>query len=150
MKAEHTEDSSSSVPSLDALRGNAEDMAILRRYRANPRHVINICNTWNISRPEDRTQFEVRQGKLVRLISTKEIKSIGGAYAFTMGLYEGGARTGAPAGYLPRIDVLNHQPERALTVSIIVETRGNGPTIAVPFAKILIEEVLKNALANGW
>jgi hypothetical protein len=150
VRAERTEDSNSAVPSLNALQANPEDMAILRRYGVKPRHVINVCSTWNTSRPEDRTQFEVRQGKLVRLISTSEIKSIGGAYAFTMGLYDGVARTGTPEGYLPRIDVLNHQPERALTASIIIETRGNGPTIAVPFAKILIEEVLKNALANGW
>jgi hypothetical protein len=150
VNADRGEDAGSTVPSLDALRGNAEDMAVLRKNRVSPRDVIRVCDTWNDSRPEDRTQFEVRQGKLVRLIATREIKSIGGAYAFTLGLYDSTARTGSAAGYLPRIDVLRHQPERALTVAIVIETQGNGPKIAVPFAKVLIEEVLKNALANGW
>ncbi len=148
--ADRTEDTNNVVPSFDALRANAEDMAVLRKYRVSPRDVIRVCDTWNDNRPEDRTQFEVRQGKLVRLINTNEIKSIGGAYAFTLGLYDGAARVGSPEGYLPRIDVLHHQPERALTVAIVIETQGNGPKIAVPFAKVLIGEVLKNALANGW
>ncbi len=150
VNADRIEDTGNASPSLDALRSNEEDMAILRRYRVSPRDVIKVCDTWNDSRPEDRTQFEVRQGKLVRLVGTREIKSVGGAYAFTMGIYDDAARSGALEGYLPRIDVLNHQPERALTVSIIIETQGNGPKIAVPLAKVLIEEVLKSALANGW
>ncbi len=150
VNADRAEDTDNTVPSLDALQSNAGDMAVLRRYRVNPRSVIRVCDTWNDSRPEDRTQFETRQGKLVRLIATREIKSIGGAYAFTMGLYDKSARLATPDGYLPRIDVLNHQPERALTVSVVIETQGNGPKVAVPFAKILIDEVLKNALANGW
>lgn len=148
--AERPEDTGR-VPSLDALNANSGDMAILRRYGINPRFVIQICDTWNDSRPEDRIQFETRQGKLVRLIRTNEIKSIGGAYAFTMGIYGNSARQ-APLvpGSLPRIDVIGHRPERALTVSILVETQGNGPTIAVPFARTLIREVLANALEDGW
>ncbi|MES1245885.1 MAG: hypothetical protein ABUT39_30035 [Acidobacteriota bacterium] len=151
VNADRGEDANSSVPSLDALQANPQDMAILRRLGVSPRYVIRVCDTWNDSRPEDRTQFEVSHGKLVRLINTREVKSVGAAYAFTMGLYDGSARTGGePGGSPPRIDVLHHQPERALTVAIVVEGQGNSLKVAVPLARILIQEVLKNALANGW
>jgi hypothetical protein len=137
--------------SLEALEANPADMALLRRFRVSPRFVVRVCDTWNKSRPVDRTQFDVQNHKLVRMLKVREVDSVGGAYVFTLGIYDNAARLPAPGpGYLPRIDVVHHQPERALSVAILIENQGQGPRIAVPFAKQLIEQVLWDALQKGW
>jgi hypothetical protein len=138
---------------LDALKAHAGDMAVLRRYGVGPGLVVRVADAWNDARREDRNQFETKNGRLVRMqtLNVNQIDLVGGAYAFTMAIYPGAARQDSPGpGYLPRIDVLHHQPERALTVSIVIEGQGNGPTVAVPFAKILIDKVLQDALEKGW
>ena len=136
--------------SLDALRANAGDVAILRRYGVGARSVIQACDSWNDSKPEDRVQFERRGGRLVRALRRREIESVGAAYVFTIGAWDAAARRGGGEGALPQVDVVGHSPKRALTVSILIEGQGKGPTIAVPFASRLIQEVLIDALDSGW
>ena len=138
---------------LEALRAQAGDMEILHKHRVGPEMVVRVADAWNDARPEDRNQFEVRKGRLVRMLTlnVRQIDLIGGAYVFTLAVYPGAARLDPPGpGYLPRIDALQHQPERALSVAILIEGHDNGPRVAVPFAKILIEKVLRDALEKGW
>ncbi len=136
--------------SLDALRANAGDLAVLRRFGVSSRSVIQACDSWNDSKPEDRVQFERRGGRLVRALRRREIESVGAAYVFTMGAWDAAARRGGGGAELPKVDVISRAPKRALTVAIVIEGQGKGPTIAVPFAGKLIEEVLSDALTNGW
>jgi hypothetical protein len=136
---------------LDLLKANAGDMAILRRFRVSPRYVVRACSAWNHSLPQDRTQFEVQRGRLISMRKTEELESTGAAYVFTMGIYDRAARLPSPGPlYLPLIDVLNHQPERALSVAISIQGQGTGPARAVPLAENLIREVLFHALETGW
>lgn len=136
--------------SLTALQANADDMKILRRYGVGPRSVIQACDSWNDSRPEDRVQFERRGGRLVRALRRREIESVGAAYVFTIGVWDAAARRGGGGAELAKIDVVSHPPKRALSVAIVIEGQGKGPTIAVPFAAKLIQEVLIDALDAGW
>ena len=136
--------------SLVALTANADDMAVLARHRVGARTVVRVADTWNDARPEDRVQFEVEAGRLVRALSVARVDSVGGAYAFVLAAYPRTARRPPPgAGYLPLVDV-GEPPLRALAVSIVIESQGDGPTIAVPFARTLIEEVLDDVLVAGW
>ena len=138
---------------LEALRAHAGDMAMLRRFGISPALVVRLADAWNDARREDRNQFEVRNGRLVRLqtANVREIDLIGAAYVFTLAVYPGAARLDPPApGYLPRVDVLHYQPERALSVALVIEGQGNGPDVAVPFAGILIDHILRDALEKGW
>lgn len=138
---------------LEALSAHPDDMEILHGNRIGPALVVRLADAWNDARPEDRNQFEVRNGRLVRMLTlnVRQIDLIGGAYVFTLAVYPGAARLDPPGpGYLPRIDVLRHQPERALSVAILIEGYDNGPRVAVPFARILIEGVLIDALEKGW
>ncbi|HEV7670039.1 MAG TPA: hypothetical protein VGS22_16080 [Thermoanaerobaculia bacterium] len=134
--------------SLEALQANPGDLQVLRRYGVGPRSIIQACDTWNDSRPEDRVQFERRGGRLVRALRRREIEAVGAAYVFTIGAWDAAARRGEAEP--PRVDVVGHSPKRALTVAIIIEGQGKGPTIAVPFAGKLIQEVLVDALDTGW
>jgi hypothetical protein len=147
------EDEPPATATLDLLKAHPGDMAVLRRYGIGPGLVVRVADAWNDARREDRNQFETKNGRLVRMqtLNVSQIDLVGGAYAFTLAAYPGGARLDPPGpGYLPRIDVRRHQPERALSVSILIEGQGNGPKIAVPFAKVLIEKVLRDALEKGW
>ncbi|MCP4661604.1 MAG: hypothetical protein GY856_39895 [bacterium] len=139
-------------PTLDALESNPEDMALLRRYRVSAKTVIRVCDTYNDATRDVREQlFEVRNGLLVRMKRFNQpVRSTGGAYTFTMGIYPAAAARARASRYLPEIDVVGHQPETALTVAIVIESQGTGPKVAVPLARELIEEVLWEALAGGW
>ncbi len=136
--------------SLQALQENPGDLAILRRYGVGARSIVQVCDSWNDSRPEDRVQFERRGGRLVRALRRREIEAVGAAYVFTVGAWDAAARRGGGGAELPKVDVVAHQPKRALTVAILIEGQGKGPTIAVPFAGQLIQEVLIDALDAGW
>lgn len=129
-----------------ALRQNKADAAVLRKFGVGPSLLISTCFGYNRGGVHrERSPLVVKNNKLVRLDSGKEVESIGAVYTFTMGIYPKHAER-APAGtnYLPRIDP-NQQPERAITVSIVIETVGNS-SIAVTLAKKLIEEVLWDEL----
>ncbi len=140
--------------SLRALTSDAGDMAVLARWRVSPRTVVRVADTWNDAAPVDRTQFEVEDGRLVRALTVRRVESIGAAYAFVLAAYDGAARPatqpfGNSGGALPPIDVTAHAPERALAVSIVIESQGNGPDVAVPFAEELLSEVLEDALVEA-
>lgn len=136
--------------SLTALQAHPDDLKVLRRYGVGPRSVIQACDSWNDSRPEDRVQFERRGGRLVRALRRREIEAVGAVYVFTIGVWDAAARRGGPGAEPAKIDVVAHPPKRALTVAIVIEGQGKGPTIAVPFAGKLIQEVLIDALDAGW
>jgi len=131
------------------LKKNREDRNTINRYAVSPRMVVNLCEAHN--NPSKESPFRIAQGKLAALKKVRKVDSIGGVYTFTMGIYDKEARKSGPKGaYLPSINVNEHQPERALSVSIMIETKGDGPTIAVPFAGQLIDEVLWDVLEKGW
>jgi len=138
--------------SLATLIADDGDRAALARHRVDPRTVVRVADTWNDARPEDRVQFETDSGRLVRALSVSRADSVGAAFAFVVAAYPESARrpgTGAGYGYLPQVDV-SEPPARALAVSIVIESQGDGPTVAVPFASELIEEVLDDVLVEGW
>ncbi len=147
--AERTEEGRPSRSRL-ALEANTADRALLRRYSATVGQVIQACDTWNDSRPEDRKQFERRNGRLVRSLRRTPYDRVGAAYVFTIGVWDGAARRASASGGIPNVDVVAHSPERALTVAIVIEEQGKEPTIAVPFAERLLREILPEALDNGW
>ncbi|MDP9122092.1 MAG: hypothetical protein M3O15_12135, partial [Acidobacteriota bacterium] len=137
--------------SLEALEVNAADMGLLRRLRVSPRFIVRTCSTWNRSKPLDRVQFEIRHGKLVRMLKNEAVESTGGVYVFTLAIYDQTARKpGTGPRYLPLIEAVHHQPERALSVAISIEGQGDSPSIAVPFARRLISEVLWQVVREGW
>lgn len=140
-------DGGTSRRSLEALRGNASDTAILRRHRVSPRSVVRSADTFNDSPAADRGRlFEVSaDGRLVRARAFQTTESIGAAFAFVAARYPAEARRGSEPA--PRVDVVGHQPERGYAVSIVIEGLGNGPDVAVPFARELLEEVLWDELA---
>lgn len=135
--------------SLQVLLANPGDMAVLARWRVSPRTVVRVADTWNDALPVDRTQFEVEAGRLVRALNVRRVESIGGAYAFVLAAYDAAARPATATGALPPIDVTRHAPKRALAVSIVIESQGNGPDVAVPFAEELLDGVLEDALLEA-
>lgn len=136
-------------PWIKNMRLNEKDMSILRKYGVSPRAIVRACAAFNEGDQKDL--FQVANGRLIKMGQFNLIPSVGGAYAFTIGVYDGSARRpSANQGYLPLIDAATYQPIRALTVSIIVESQGDSIEIAVPLAKTLIEEVLWNALKTDW
>ena len=135
--------------SLRALTSNPGDMAVLARWRVSPRTVVRVADTWNDAAPVDRTQFEVEDGRLVRALTVRRVESIGAAYAFVLAAYDDAARPPTAANALPPVDVTARAPERALAVSIVIESQGNGPDVAVPFAEELLDGVLEDALVEA-
>ena len=127
-------------PVLAALDQHPGDLSILRRHGASKRLVLWIGDTYNNSDEDVRQQLFERKGTVLTVTKRfrKELTSIGGAYVFTMGHY---GTSGTPG------DVL---PQRSLTVAINIESQGNGPTVAVPLAKLLIDGVVGEALIKGW
>ncbi len=128
------------------IEGNREDSRLLQKYAFNPLFVMNLCSAYNKD-AQTKPYFSVKKGVLT-FSKTREVKSIGGVYTFTMGIYPKRAGRGGGKTSLPRIDVNNYQPDKALTVSIVIETMGNSVKVAVPLAKQLLEdkEVLWHAL----
>ncbi len=131
------------------LKSHRDDRNTLNAYGVSPRMVINLCEAHN--NPAKDSPFRLSAGKLSQLKNVRQVESIGGVYTFTMGIYDKKAlKSKSKGAWLPTIDVNEHKPERALTVSVIIETKGDGPTVAVPFAGKLIDEVLWDALNKGW
>jgi hypothetical protein len=131
-----------------ALRAHAEDRAVLDGHGVSARSVVRACDRYNDAAPEDRPlRFEVRSGRLVRMLQRRSDDSIGGAYVFTAGVWKAAARR-ARTRASRAVDV-SRLPQRAYTVAVLVESQGNGPTVAVPLARELMTGVIWEALREA-
>ena len=130
--------------SLQALRANARDRAILATHGISPRLAHDALLFYNVEPPDRREAvFTTRNGRVLSMKGTRALKATGAVYVFTMGIYPAAARRSATP---LDIDAVHHQPLRAWSVAITIEGQGKSTDVAVPFAESLVESVLWPAL----
>jgi hypothetical protein len=134
----------SEPPWLRSIRGNARDLAILRRNGVPLRLLHSALVLYNVETPENRARvFTTLRGRLIRMNGVKEITATGAVYVFTIAVYDGASRRSArPLD----VDAVHHQPLRAQSVAITIEGQGKSTDVAVPFAKTLIRDVIWPAM----
>jgi hypothetical protein len=152
------EDGEAGVPDpvVVSLLSEPADVAVLLRSAYRNRHgdkgpsmrwlarqVARAADDWNDSAPSDRRGFAVSNGRLMHAVGDAETTAVGATYAATLAAYDPAAAGGADWA-------AGAQPKRALTVAIVVEGQGNSVEISVPLARLLVEEVLGDALVDGW
>ncbi|CAM2008939.1 hypothetical protein [Acanthopleuribacter pedis] len=134
------------------LRRNPGDVRILRRRGVSPLLVHDLVTAHNQDTPRERAEgpFDFQGGRLVGFKSVSEVRSFGGVFTFTIAIYDRMAVLRENRNALPKIDVANHHPEKALTVSVVIENNGSSGKTAVPFTKNILKEVVFHALETGW
>ena len=129
-----------------AIGQNPGDLRFLERNGLSPMSVVNLAVSYNESTNRRNEPFITRNSRLTGFSRTRQVQSTGAVFTFTMGIYDKAAqKEPARNGYLPTIDVNGHLPQRALTVSVIIETQGDSG-VAMPITRDLLKEVLWNEL----
>ena len=136
------------------MRNHNEDNNLLQSYNISALTVINFCHEFNSQRDPHNSPFKVKNQKLISFSKTNLEKSIGAVFTFALGIYDRQAardrlqvNNQTRRAPLPKIRV-NQQPEHALAVSIVIETKGNSVEKAVPFAKEIIKPILFRELVR--